>query len=252
MLNTIKKVANKLIGTPASRRRKRSQTSDTPIEVLEDRSLLAGNVLASVNAGGDLVLKGDNLGNGVTVQRMYSNIVVQGEDLDGGPTQINGQTSAVFPVGMGYLRHLKINMKGGADLVSVSTSFTGNVTAKMGSGQDYFAMADVDDPNFVTGNVKINLGSGSSLQSIAVVGNLSVGGNMAIKGGSGEQVATIAGVQVARKLSVSLGKGDDTLLLVGVSAGSHKLNGGGGFDVFRADSLAPWTDQTGFEEVTGL
>ena len=110
----------------------------------------------------------------------------------------------------------------------------------------------VSNPNFLTGNVKVNLGSNASLQSAALLANLSVGGNMAIKGGSGEQVVTVAGVQVARKLSVSLGKGDDTLLLIGVSASSHKLNGGGGFDVFRADPLSPWTDHTGFEEVTGL
>ncbi|MFK7817105.1 MAG: hypothetical protein AB8G99_00180 [Planctomycetaceae bacterium] len=253
MLNTLKKVANKVLGTPASRRRKQSRTSDTPIQALEDRSLLAGNVLASFSARGDLVLKGDNSGNAVNVQRVDSNIIVQGQNWDGVPTQINGRASAVFPATAA--RHLKINMKGGDDFVSVfRTSFTGNVTANMGSGQDIFSMGGiVTQQEVVLGNVKVNLGSNSStFPSTASLGYIGVGGNVNIKGGSGRQDASVTYAGIVKKLSVNLGKGNDTLTIRNTSAGSHKLNGGGGLDVFHATSLFEWTNETNFEGIIQL
>ncbi|MFK7821437.1 MAG: hypothetical protein AB8G99_22165 [Planctomycetaceae bacterium] len=222
----------------SARHRRRKATSPpqkSAMEVLEDRALLAGNVLAKINRGGDLILTGDNLDNHIDIKLspIGPGIRVQGlADRNGGITTINGQLHIDF-VGLPFVQDdLKANMNGGNDRVDVFIGVNGDVNAKMGSGGDYFEIgANVGE------RLLINTGSASgSLDAVFVTGT-TVSGAATIKGGSGGQIVGIDDSTFLTSLSVNTGSGDDALGIGNgdpvIVFGALKLNGGSGDDYFE-------------------
>ena len=116
-----------------SQRRRRLQMSvqSREVELLEDRSLLTGNVSATVIAG-SLVLKGDNSSNQVVVSSGGTTGTVRITGL--ASTRINGSTSPLVLKGL-----------------------TANITAQLQGGSDFLLVTKLAVPGSVTGN----LGSGS-------------------------------------------------------------------------------------------
>ena len=64
------------------------QRFQAAIERLEDRTLLAGNVLVSLGANGLLTIRGDKSANNLSVEQTTSGLQVA--STDGGATEING------------------------------------------------------------------------------------------------------------------------------------------------------------------
>lgn len=224
------------------RRRHKACFRSEAAEVLEDRALLAGNVLAKINRGGDLILTGDNLDNHVKVtpSPVGPGVRVEGlADSNGLITTINGQLHIDF-VGQPFVQDdLKANMKGGDDLLEVFVGVNGDVNAKMGSGRDYFEIG-----SGVGERLLVNTGSAPSGNFDAVyVSGVTVGGAATIKSGSGRQLVAIDDSTFLSSLSVSTGSGDD-ILGIGNSDpvlvfGALKLNGGRGNDYFEAPGVNP-------------
>jgi hypothetical protein len=61
------------------------------LESLEQRSLLAGNVFAQVDAGGNLTLRGDNQANSIEAAQVGANSYT----ITGVDTTVNGGTDVV-------------------------------------------------------------------------------------------------------------------------------------------------------------
>lgn len=216
-------------GKPASRRT--SHATETA-EVLEDRTLLAGNVLAKMSGSGNLIIKGDNASNRVDIIPVAGGVSVQGLlDVNNIPTTVNGANFAFF-AGPTFIRgNLKLVMKGGDDGVGIGTNVEKNVVANMGSGSDGVLALNI----VIGGNAKINLGSSSDLVPGAVIANnVGVLGNATIKGGDGIHQIFLVNSAVAKKLTVNLGSGNDYLgIQGGAEPASYNLNGGSGFDTLE-------------------
>ena len=104
-------------------------------ETLENRSMLAGNVVAAVDGGGNLTITGD----------AKSNIIYLAETASGGwriqglDTKINGHAKTF-----------------------VTAPVTGNISVDMGDGNDQITMQD----GRVLGNLSVQMGNGKNSMSL--------------------------------------------------------------------------------------
>lgn len=91
------------------------------VESLENRALLAGNVFVSVDDGGALNIRGDNLSNGVAVQELGNGrYFVSGFVLNNSNTTINGQANGrVFS---GVTDDVRVTLNNGYDVFVMSNS----------------------------------------------------------------------------------------------------------------------------------
>lgn len=156
---------------------KRSSSRKLGLEQFENRQLLAGNVFASVDSGGDLHLRGDDRGNGVQIAQVRTSLgvpvrgsyLITGQSADGSATTINGQASV-------FVRNVTddvlIDLRGGGDLLTTPSGF----------GQVFFA----DD-------VAISLGEGNNT---VVLRNISTRDDVSINGGSGNDQIFIEGCRI--------------------------------------------------------
>ena len=98
-----------------SRRRPAARATKINTESLEVRSLLAGNVLASIQAGG-LTLQGDNLDNDVRIDFDATTFSISG--LNG--TTINGDASFSRPISeISGVNRIGISLGNGNDSLGV-------------------------------------------------------------------------------------------------------------------------------------
>lgn len=206
-------------GTRHARRRKQRHRMD--VQALEERTLLAGNVIASFG-GGNLKLRGDNLANHFSVSTNANGIVVAGF-FD---TTVNGQATQEYSGAQFVPGNLKITAKGGDDSVLLDVAVEGNAAINMGGGSDLYGMAQAD----VAGNLKVNAGSSSADADEIILQHFDVSGSLIVKGGKGRQVVSLDTLHVGGKTAVSLGGGDnDELNIHGtLFGGPVQLNGGGG------------------------
>lgn len=117
---------------------RRSAPAWRQIESMEIRTLLAGNVLASLS-NGTLSLTGDDSANTVAVTVSEGNVVVRG--LSG--TTINGAaTDFVAVTGSSTIAgSLKISLGGGNDTAAVgAVTITGDLSFNGGSGDDVLGL----------------------------------------------------------------------------------------------------------------
>jgi VCBS repeat-containing protein len=164
-------------------RQNRRRSFFAAVEHLEDRSVLAGNVLASV-AGGNLFLIGDASANQLEVTRLGANNV-QITSLDG--TTINGQTG---PVTLNNVR-------------------TG-ITAALGDGDDVLRLtgASSTSPFEVLGNAMVNSGEGDDT---IVLTNFSTRGALLLMTQGGDDTITADGLQVQNPAVIHTGAGEDNV-----------------------------------------
>jgi hypothetical protein len=152
-------------------------------ETLETRNLLAGDVTASIHHG-DLVIKGDNLANGITITAgtTAGTVVVTGVNAGGSATNVNGTANGAVTLS-GFTDDLKINMKGGDDTVTI-TGLTVPDKAKLkgGDGDDTFT---IDGSTFA--KLKTSLGHGDDTLDIS---DTTVSVKTRLNGGHGTNTLT--------------------------------------------------------------
>lgn len=179
------------VSQPSQRRSRRYRHAIQPVaavQSLEVRNLLAGNVLAVVNAG-DLILTGDNQANQVDVVVENGDIVVRGRDS----TTINGSATAFVAV-------------------SGATSLSDDLFVRLGHGDDVLFVEGVS----VGGNAVVSAQSGNNsigLQSTSVGRSLVVGSNR------GSDIVNLDDVNVGRDLRISTGRLNDTIQLIDTTIG---------------------------------
>ncbi len=233
----------------------RTQVLGTGFEGLEERLMLAGNVISAL-AAGVLVLDGDGLANQVQLT-VASNGQMTATGLSG--TTINGVASVNF----GVVDTLTVNGGAGDDKISLTSTaavITDDVTIDGGAGNDFISItgrfgadlvldggADLDTINVIkaTVAVDIDLDSGDGNDKVTLSGS-TPGRDVFIQTGLGNDYVTVDGTAVFRDLSLedtggnnsfritnsstrgdifvggelgTLGAGNDALVMNGVTAG---------------------------------
>ena len=152
------------------RRKKRlhkyiQQTQNLTFDVqsLEQRQLLAGNVVAAINGAGDLSIVGDNNGNEINVEINVSGDVTV--------TGLNGTTVDDSQlVGSEVTGDVSIDLRDGdnvLDLTSTTNTFLEDVRIRTGSGADEITVEDIR----ASGGFVLSSGDGDD---VVVVENLSL------------------------------------------------------------------------------
>lgn len=242
----------------------------TPLfEALEDRRMLDG-VVDVVLSGNVLKITGDNLSNQVLIVQAGNELLIEG--LDG--TLINGPTA--FDVGL--LGAVRINMRGGDDLVQIvcadGTMWTRQVIANMGAGNDVLWLDGVHTeqinanlgPSGVEGNLfilesdigpvpvvqrNLTVTGGAGPDEVFII-DATIGGNVNLNLGHGDNLALIALSTIGGNLQYRVGNGDDTFDVSAVTVGRNLLvNTGNGNDTVMInvdDGFEPLDTQV---DVTG-
>lgn len=210
--------------------------------------MLAGDVTAKIS-GGDLIIKGDNLANGITIAAGASAgiVVVTGVDAGGSATNVNGTADGAVTLS-GFTGKLKIDMKGGDDNVSITgITVNGKADLKGGGGNDTFSISATTFDS----SLKTNLGNGNDTLTLTTD---TVTDKTKIEGHEGNDTATITGSTFS-ELNVSLGRGNDSLSISSTTASTEtELNGRSGTNTFTngsGNSLANLTIKHFNETTTG-
>jgi hypothetical protein len=204
------------------RRRKSSRSAlrapQCAIECLEERTLLTGNVLASVLPSGNLLILGDSKANQIGIQSTAGG-ALQISSLDG-TTKINGSTSPF--TASGVTGSVFIFLGQGNDVIEVGdSSLTTNIPQNLlmicGSGNDTIDIANTS----IGGSVAIFGGGGSNTVAVGSAASttaVSVGGNLLIDGGLGNSTLAVFDANVTGNLTL-IGNGSSDHIQVGYDEG---------------------------------
>jgi hypothetical protein len=106
--------------------------------------LLAGDVTAQI-VRGDLVIRGDNADNGITITAgtVAGTVVITGINAGGAATNVNGTANGSVTLS-GVTDDFKIKMKGGNDIVTLSNlTIRNSLKLKLGKGNDTATLTSV-------------------------------------------------------------------------------------------------------------
>src|SRR5262245_39221837 len=242
------------------------------VEPLEGRLTPAGNVTASL-VGGQLTVVGDDAANDIRVIQSGSTLTITGQV----GTTVNGSASAtfsadslskaeftmrggddhVFLIALRASNDVVIEMADGDDIVEVSNVRTGNnLTVKGGQGDDLFGVAnttvggdlnaELDEGEATLFLTRMNIAKNLSVITkdqddlISIDGAITVGEDLTIETGKGDDIVTVADlvtaapVSVGKSLSIDTDEGNDRVTLVDVVAGEDvNVSTGKGDDTVR-------------------
>ncbi|WP_254507488.1 hypothetical protein [Anatilimnocola floriformis] len=159
------------------------------VEGLERRELLAGNVLVESH-NGNVKITGDGDNNGLIIAMQLNgrfNITSQvGDDVFTGPT-----TDL-------EIRNLTVNLLGGNDFLIVA----GDVSTGL------------NNPAFIPGKVKIDLGAGNdnAFMAVAAGANGEESQSISVKGGDGNDTSLVL-FSAVKSVSIEAGVGDDAVVV---------------------------------------
>ena len=181
-------------------------------EALESRTLLAGNVEATL-VDGDLSLEGDSDDNSVEILVEGEDLVVRG--LDG--TTINGLTDD-FVIEAGstsFAGSVDAMLGAGADTFLVTGPLTigGSIDSTDVSGAGQFALTDAT----IEGDVAVQSASAADVVSLL---NATIDGDMTLRMGNGRNFVSLLDSSVSGKLDVRTGNRNDVVLLEATTVGS--------------------------------
>ncbi|MFK7818057.1 MAG: peptidylprolyl isomerase, partial [Planctomycetaceae bacterium] len=215
-----------LFSKSVSRRSRRGLQSSSPIEALEKRALLAGDLAAKV-VRGDLILEGDRAANKAEVTVVDGDVVVRG--LDG--TTINGGTEFVAFAGSNRVGDdLIMKLGEGSDEIVLDGGLIveDTIDVRLDAGANTFSAIDVTARNMVIRGAGANTVllqedvtverdlsikfKGQGNDTIAILG-AEVGDDISINAGDGQNSITIEGAEVGDDVAVSGGRGQDDLLV---------------------------------------
>lgn len=188
-------------------------------EPLENRRMLAGNVTATINAAGDLVVNGDGQSNHIFVRRVTNGqVTTQIEGALG--TTINGTSIANLEV---PTRDIKINLRGGDNTLKMF-KMTGirKTIVRSGSGND---LLDIESTG--TEDLRISTSGGSDLVRFQTSGAT----KQRVRTGSGDDLV-ISSSSLFTQADVNTGSGRDTFFSnMTTYIDDFKLRLGGGDDL---------------------
>jgi VCBS repeat-containing protein len=216
------------IMSPRRKRLSRARLQDIPaaIEKLEDRTLLAGNVVVSLAASGLLTVRGDQSANNIAITQTASGLQVA--STDSGATEINGGAGPF--TASSTVKSISIALKGGNNTLQVGDpsgiplDLTGSLVISATSGNNTITIANVQIGKGLSitagrGNNIIVIGgtsttSGQNPLTDVDLGSVSVGTNLIVSAGSGNDAVSVVNVSVDGKLSIGVGSGDDDVSLM--------------------------------------
>ncbi len=175
-----------LFRRPQRRRRRQTHTiqlrgSSPTVECLEVRTLLAGNVLAVVDSGGDLMLTGDAQSNSVDVVVINGDLVVRGRDS----TTVNGVNTPFVAS-------------------AASTTLTDDLFVQLGRGNDVLFLEGIT----IAGRASVTSRGGND--SIGF-DDTTIGTDLSIRTSRGDDVINLDGVTINRDLMIRSGRNSDTI-----------------------------------------
>src|SRR5580698_4713564 len=132
---------------PRRKRISRARFLEIPaaIEKLEDRTLLAGNVIVSLAANGLLTVRGDQSTNNIAITQTAGGLQVA--STDSGATEINGGAGPF--TASSTVKSISIALKGGDNTLSVgdpsgsALDLAGNLVISATSGNNTISIANV-------------------------------------------------------------------------------------------------------------
>jgi cyclophilin family peptidyl-prolyl cis-trans isomerase len=178
------------------------------VESLEDRSVPAGNVTATLTGGGTLLITGDGAANSVRIQGNSSATL----NISSTDTTINNQTGSVT---LGVFRgSIIIAMGDGNDSVVIDRVLTrGMLSIDMGAGDDSLAITT----SAVRKDAIIGMGDGNDSVTLRPV---LMSGNALVDVGAGDNRVNVAGSDFKAGAYLAAGAGTNSL---GVSHSTFKV-----------------------------
>jgi len=196
------------------------------VQLLEQRALLAGNAIASLN-GPHLTILGDADSNTVEITVLGGNVVVRGLN----DTTVNGSSEFIVASGVNTIGgNIFISLGDGDDTVlfSRNVNVTGKTDIRGGSGDDSIGSINATFGNGldihgkrgndtisiqetdVTGRLWMKTRSGDDVISIT---DSTINGRLKIKSGVGSDAISVTGTTVSHKFSIHAGMGQDDVSL---------------------------------------
>jgi hypothetical protein len=195
-------------------------------ESLENRQMMAGDVMASVHAG-TLFIKGDNLSNGITITAgaIPNQVIITGTTVAGSGTTVNGITNAPVAVN-NVTKDVKIKLLAGNDSVTVNNlTVMGTLKFNGGGGVNTIAV----NSSTICGDLEVR--TGGSADTITITSTL-VNGEAEFDTGGDCDHLTLVGSTFG-ELDVHLEEGNDTLSITNTQVVTEtKLNGDEGINLF--------------------
>ena len=204
-------------------RRTPLRTSGLPVEILEPRALLAGDVRVSFN-GGNVRVEGDEADNVIRVRKDASRVVIEG--LEG--TTINGASDTVvlFNDPSNLTGRLWIYMNGGNDKAVIANGLTAQKGFRLYGG-------DGDDTLSAVGTTFQALAGlyGDNGKDTISVQDCTINGDLDIQTHDGDDLVSVTDTTIAGGALVGTGDDNDRISLNNVSgSGLVKVRSGRGDD----------------------
>lgn len=204
----------------------------SPLERLEPKFMLAGVVKASVNARGDLSIRGDGNDNYVTITAEDTNAdgvddsftITGNASPDGESTLIRIGRDTVSTITLEATGKLKVAGGGGDDFVRIEdVSHVGDFQYSGGGGGDSLGIFD----SSLTGTQKWRTGSGND---VAIVTNSVIDGALNLNSGGGSDwLGLVDSTHNGEDLKAKTGGGPDILSFEGSTINSSVDVNTGGF-----------------------
>jgi hypothetical protein len=218
-------------------------------ESLEQRQLLAGDVLVNV-VRGDLLIRGDAEGNeiAVTAGAEPGAFVVTG--LNGTTVHQEGQTPTTEVTVTGVRNDVRIGLGDGNDSVSlIDAEVRGSISIHTGAGDDEVTVDQVaargglgidagDDNDTVTLGSENDTGATPlGVRDGALEGALRIRKGIRVNLGNGNDTLTLENAATHIGIGVNGGLGDDTISASGTSGSILGILGGDGTDTISLNDV---------------
>ncbi len=234
-------------------KRRARRFSRQSFEVLEQRTLLTGNVSAIVSDAGDLVVTGDAENNTVWLKQDSSHqhadeaghvVWLWGDET----TQINGQFYSMDnPLGVaGLTRNVNVQLRDGGDtLYAQAMDVPGSMQVDLGHGLNE---AYVDE-SAVGGQLKLR---GGRTDDNFYVDRSTVGNRLLVQAFRGPDGVYISNTN-ARKIDVRAGYGHDEVYVTDIETRRrNRVNGGAGQDYYGVESEGAYATAENDADVQGF
>lgn len=211
VMNNLPRILHRLRKPRPHNRRVHHGFLSPAIECLEPRNMLAGDVMAAVDAAGDLRLVGDDRDNSIEIVVVDGDTVVRGTDA----TTVNGAAAPFVAFGgsAAIADDLFAELGDGDDFLFVdglTISGRGNVNAGHGDNRVGFRSTDVG------GDLIIRTWGGEDIVNLNTV---DVGGDLVVSTWNLRDTVNIESTNVADDLYVRTGTLRDAVVLDGVTVG---------------------------------